>query len=358
MKIGIIGLPQVGKKILFTLLTQGRLRAESKSSASKSANVGVSKVLDPRIDKLTEIYHPAKVTHAAIEYVLLPRIEKDHAKNQAAFLAIQDVDAVCHVVRAFQDDSVFHMEGSVGPLRDIAMVNTELILNDLVIADRRVERLAKEIAAKPDKAKEIEYQALLRCKEALEKETPLRELAFSPEEAKAIRTYRFLTQKGLLLVLNVGEGEIAKTESLQEAEKDFQRPGVKVLQVSVKTELEISELSPEEEREFLKELGIRESALDQMTRFSYEVLGLISYFTVGTDEVRAWTIRKGQNAQEAGGAIHSDIERGFIRAEMMKYGDLIQLGSEEKVQQAGKWHLKGKEYIVEDGDILSFRFSV
>jgi hypothetical protein len=358
MQIGIIGLPQVGKKSLFQLLTGGNVAA-AKGKSAKGGSVGIAKVRDPRFEKLVDMYKPKKATPAAIEFVVLPKIEKESIASGEAFSAVAEVDAICHIVRAFEDDAVFHVDGAVDPLRDIETVNAELILNDLIFIEKRLERLAKEMVRNADKLKEKEKGFLLKLKECLEAGNFLRTVEFDEEMRKMFASYPFLTRKNIVVVLNIGEVAISDETLLKKVAEKFGPLGIGAIQVSVKTEAELSQFESADERQaFMKDLGIAEPAIDKLSRVCCESLGLIYFFTVGEDEVRAWTIRKGSHAPLAGRAIHTDIERGFIRAEVMKYGDLIAAGSENKLKEAGKFYLKGKEYIVEDGDIINFRFSV
>lgn len=356
MHIGLVGLPQAGKKTLLRLLT----RVDA-SAASPGTGVvpGVCPVRDPRVERLAALYQPKKVTPATIQYLLMPDLTKDSSKNQELFRSLLNVDVLAAVVRAFTDEAVFHLEGSVDPLRDIDMILAELILNDLLFVEKRLERIAKERTQRSgaDRAKE---EALLKSFQAhLNDSLPLRTLELSPNEQQLLSGAPLLSRKPLLLILNVGEEEARDRRLADEVSRHWAAQRTHVVQVSAKIEEELAALEDAAERQaFLKELGIAESAIDGLTRVSYEALGLISYFTVGPDEVRAWTVRRGAAAPAAGGVIHSDIERGFIRAELIKYDDLLALGSEQAVAGAGKALLKGKEYVVEDGDILNFRFSV
>jgi hypothetical protein len=356
MKIGLLGLPQAGKKTLLRLLTGVDAAA---TAPVNGAVPGICPVRDPRVDRLVSLYRPKKVTPARIEFLLLPDLTKDSAKNQDLFKALQLVDVLALVVRAFADDRVFHVDGSVDPLRDAAAAQAELLLNDLLFVEKRRERLAQE-QRKPGGADRAKEQALLaRLHAHLDAEQPLRTLTLATEERKLLSGAALLTRKPLLLILNVGEDAVARPEVLQAVTARWGPHQVHAVQVSAKIEEELAQLDEPAERDaFLASLGLTESAIDRLSRVAYEALGLISYFTVGEDEVRAWTVRRGAAAPEAGGVIHSDIERGFIRAEQMRYDDLIALGSEQAVAAAGKAHLKGREYIVEDGDVLSFRFNV
>lgn len=359
MEIGIIGLPQTGKKTLFNLLTDGSLGETAGKKLSKDPGMGISKVHDFRLDKVAELYKTRKLTPATITYILLPGLSKNSDDNQAAFKSIVTVDALCHVVRAFDDNTVFHVDGSVDPLRDINFVEAELILHDLVFAESRIERLEKDIKRKNEDSAKKELLLIKRIVEALNEEKPLRTLDFSEDEKKVINAYPFLTRKNMLIALNMSEDKVAEADLMEKVQQAFKDRGLHCVQVSCKIEAELSEIDdPEEKKVFLDDLGIERSALEKLTLLSYDALDRLSFFTVGEDECRAWTIRKGENAAQAGGAIHSDIERGFIRAEHMKIDDLLELGSEAKVKEAGKFSLKGKDYIVEDGDILHFRFNV
>jgi len=357
MHSGLIGLPQAGKKTLLRLLT----RVDAQTSAPSQGGVvpGVCPVRDPRVERLAAMYRPQKVTLATIQYLLMPDLTKDSAKNQELFKALLLVDLLGVVIRAFDDDTVFHLEGSVDPLRDLEMVQAELLLHDLLFVEKRLERLAKESARRRGLDRAPEQAWLTRLQGHLNENAPLRTLALGPEEEKLLSGAPLLTRKPLLVILNVGEAQARDPRALNEVQERAAAWRAHVIQVSAKIEEELSQLDdPTERAAFLAELGIAEPAIDGLTRVSYEALGLISYFTVGSDEVRAWTVRRGASAAEAAGVIHSDLERGFIRAELITYHDLMALGSEQAVAGAGKAHLKGKDYVVEDGDILNFRFNV
>lgn len=358
MQIGLIGLPQAGKKTLLRLLT----RVDATMTAPTGGGVpGICPVRDLRIDRLTALYRPKKITPAIIQYLLLPDLTKESSKNQEVVKSLALVDVIGVVIRAFQDDTVFHLEGSVDPHRDLDTLLTELVLNDLIFVEKRLERIAKEQNRRSgvDRAKEQELLTKLLEPLSADPPRPLRTLPLTAEEEKLLSGAVLLSRKPLLVILNVGEDAVNDRVLLDAFTQRYAAQQLHLVQVSAKIEEELFQLEdPEERAQFLKGLGIEESAIDRLTRVSYDALGLISYFTVGTDEVRAWTIRRGANAAAAGGVIHSDIERGFIRAEMMAYHDLITLGSEQAVASAGKAHLKGKEYVVQDGDILNFRFNV
>jgi len=348
MKLGLVGYPQVGKRSLFRLLTGQELN---------KAGVGLARVRDPRFDWLVEFYQPAKITPAQLEFALIPDLEEQG--NAEAFKGLEKVDVVCHLVRAFADEAVFHLAGSVDPRRDVGRLEEELHLADLLFIEKRRERLQKERKLKGEGPKAAQEEELLgRFQAHLEGGHPLRTLSLGDEETRLIASYPFLTLKPLLVVLNLGEDQLGNMGLIGELRAGFAGLGCEWVAVSARIEEELAQLDPEERRAFLTELGQEEPALDRLTRVCYQALGLISFFTVGADEVRAWTIRQGALAPQAGRVIHSDIERGFIRAEVMKYADLHSLGSEQKVKEAGRWQQKGRDYVVEDGDIFHFLFKV
>jgi hypothetical protein len=359
MLVGLFGFPKVGKTTLFNTLTGSSVPTDAYASGKAETHVGVAKVPDPRLDRLSAMFKPKKTTFAKVDYLDVVGVEKGSAKGDETFLTdLRNVDALLHVVRAFEDPALPHSQGSVDPKRDVETMETELLLADLAVAARRIERLqanAKKGAADKD-AKEIEL--LRKCVAALEKETPLRELALSDEEAKRLRGFTFFSAKPILVALNLADsdaGRIRTAVADAGLEPFAKRPWTGVVPVSARIEMEISHLGPEDAAAFMKDLGIAEPCLDRLIRSSYGLLGLISFFTVGEDECRAWTIRAGTTAQKAGGAIHSDIERGFIRAEVVAYDDLIAAGSMQGTKERGKFRLEGKEYVVRDGDIAHFR---
>ncbi|MDD5436095.1 MAG: redox-regulated ATPase YchF [Candidatus Omnitrophica bacterium] len=357
MKIGLIGLPQVGKKTLFELLTNHK--PSEKELVSGKPIKGVAEIKDPRYDKLVGMYKPKKEVRARIDVECLPKLEKDTIAKGEIFTDINELDAICHVVRVFKDDSVYHADGSVDPKRDIDFVNSELLLHDLIFIEKRMERLDQKIKQTREEASIKEREVLLKLKTHLDKTLPLRLLSLSQDEKKLITSYPFVTLKEMVIVLNVSENELSQTALADRLKAEFAPIRIEVMQVSAKVEAEIAGLESEDEkREFMGSLGIEESAVSVLTRVLIKALSLISFFTVGEDEVRQWLVRRGSNAPEAAGAIHSDLQKCFIRAEVMKYDDLVALGAEEKLKAAGKFYLKGKDYIVEDGDIVNIRFSV
>ncbi len=357
MKIGMIGLPQVGKKTLFELLSNHK--PTDAELASNKPVKGVAEIKDARFDRLVSIYKPKKEVRARLEIELLPKLEKETIAKGAIFADINELDAICHIVRSFKDDSVYHVEGSIDPKRDIDFVNSELILSDLIFVEKRLERLQKTVKQTKEEAAIKEREILMKLKSQLDKTLPLRLLELSIDEKKGIASYPLVTLKTMLVVLNVSEDGLKDTALVDQLKGELAPLKIEMMQVSAKVESEIAKIESEkEQKEFLDSLGIEEPAINHLTRLAIKSLNLISFFTVGPDEVRQWTVRRGSSAPEAAGAIHTDFQRGFIRAEVMKYDDLIKFGSEEKVKEAGKFYVKGKDYTVEDGDILNIRFSV
>ncbi|MGB2878565.1 MAG: redox-regulated ATPase YchF [Candidatus Omnitrophota bacterium] len=357
MKIGIIGLPQTGKKTLFEILTNRE--ATEKEIASKKPIKGVVEVKDPRFDMLAKTYKPKKEVRARIEIEMLPKLEKDTIAEGGVFTDINELDAICHVVRAFKDESIYHVEGSVDPKRDIDSVNSELILHDLVFIEKRMENIEKKVKRLKEESVEKEKALLVKLKVHLEKELPLRLIDLTADEIKIISSYPFVTRKTLIVALNISEEDLNNTALIEQLKRDYQVAAIDIMQISAKVESEIIKLEFEEDREkFLKELGIKEPAVDALSRLLIKALNLISFFTVGSDEVRQWTTRAGSTAPEAAGVIHTDLQKGFIRAEVIKYSDFAIYASEAKVKEAGILYVKGKDYIVKDGDILDIRFNV
>jgi GTP-binding protein YchF len=355
MKLGLVGFPQVGKRTLFRLLTGKEPSLEGK----KGNALGLAKVRDARFDRLVEIYTPRQETPAQIEFFLLPDLNQQASRNDQVLRGLEQVDVICHLVRAFQDDTVFHIHGTVDPRRDILLLNEELQLNDLLFIEKRLERLEKEQNKKRDGQKiAVETDLLTRMKGHLESGRFLRNFSLTQVEEKLIASYPLLTRKAMIMVLNSGEEISEVHDRIDQLRESFCEQGFQWIAVSAKIEQELCHLDPTDRQTFLEELQLDQPALDRLTMLCYKTLGLISFFTVGPDEVRAWTNRQGSLAPQAAGVIHSDFERGFIRAEVMKYQDLIKLGSEQKVKEVGKYMQKGRDYVVEDGDIISFLFNV
>src|SRR6202162_4140290 len=350
MKTGIIGLPQVGKTSLFRILT--RVRVDSRS-APNQAHVGIARVPDSRVAKLAEVFKPKKVTYAQIEYVDIGGLQKDREKNSASLVPLREADALAHVVRLFEKPAIPHEGGSLDALRDIESVEIELMLYDLEQNSKRMERLEKDLKKKKETILETELALLTRCRKALESEKPLRELEFKLEEIKMLTGFMFLTRKPMLYVLNLGDEEAADIDRVVEKhhlEKLTSKPHTAVVPFCGKIEAELAELPEAEAKEMMSAYGLKESGRDRLIQASYQLLGLISFLTAGEPECRAWTIRRGMNAQEAAGAIHSDIERGFIKAEVVNWENLVNAGSFAAAREKAQVKLEGKEYIVQDGD--------
>ncbi len=361
MKIAITGLANSGKTTIFNALTGLNLETTIYPTLTAEPHLGVVKVPDSRIEKLSEIYKLKKTTYATVEYIDYIGITKgDIEQNRKVSDLIKDVDAVVHVVRGFEDESIVHPMANVNPVRDAETVELEMIFGDIELVEKRLERMeqGQKRGKKPD---ETEKKLLLKCKEVLERETPLRDIEFSEEEQKTMKHLQFMSIKPAVIVLNVSEKDLNSEETAgitSELQKFFKGKQVKVLNLCGKIEMEIAQLSPEEASAFLNDLGIHEPALNRLIHVSYDLLGLISFLTVGEDEVRAWTIKKGTDALEAAGKIHSDIERGFIRAEVVSFDDFISHGSMSAAREKGLLRLEGKTYEVKDGDIINFRFNV
>jgi GTP-binding protein YchF len=357
MNVGIIGLPQVGKKTLFGLLAGPQALAGNIDPRQPVR--GVAEVQDPRFDRLVEMYVPRKEARARLDLVLLPRIEEQSVREGTIFRDMGDIDAFVHLVRAFEDDAVYHMWGSPDPRREAEFVASELILHDLIFVEKRLGRIESQLTRIKDERMQKERELLLKFQLQLEAERPLRLLELSEDEALIIVSYPLLSQRHLIVALNVGDDAIADTSLRDELQSAYAAHGVSVVQIPVQVEAEIAQLETADERkEFMGEMGITDAAMHVLTAMCIEAVGLNSFFTVGDDEVRQWFVRRGAAAPAAAGVIHSDLERGFIRAELMKYDELVAAGSEDALKAAGQHHLKGKDYIVVDGDILSIRFNV
>jgi len=361
LKIAIAGLANSGKTTIFNALTGMNLETTLYPTVSAEPHFGVVKVPDTRVDRLSGIYKPKKTTYATVEYVDYIGLTKgDMEQNRKVFDLVKDTEAVVHVVRGFEDESVSHPLGNVDPARDAQTVELEMIFGDLELVDKRLERMEQGLkrGKKPD---EQEKKLLLKCKEILEQETPLRNVEFSEDEDKAMRHLQFMSIKPMVIVLNVDEREMnsEKTKAIISGiGSSFRGTQVKVLDLCGKIEMDIAQLPPDEAGVFLEDLGIKEPALNKLINVCYDLLGLISFLTSGEDEVRAWTIKRSTSAQKAAGKIHSDIERGFIRAEVVSYDDFMAHGSMAAAREKGLLRLEGKNYEVRDGDIINFRFNV
>ncbi|RJQ56712.1 MAG: redox-regulated ATPase YchF [Nitrospiraceae bacterium] len=369
MKLTITGFSNSGKTTVFNALTGQNLAATTyptQVSSGTEPHIGIVKIPDARIDRLTSVYQPKKTTYATVEYIDYPGVTKgDMSQNVKVFSLIKDADAIVQVVRAFEDDAVTHPLGDINPLRDVQSFEAELILGDLEFVEKRLQKIDEQ-AKKGKKQDEADRQFLLKCRKALEEEVSLRDLDFNDEEKRFMLPYQFLTKMPEIIVINIDENDINSDKSVDyrnAIEAYFRRTGhgtvPPVLTFCGKIEMEIAQLPQDEAKAFLDDLGINEPAMNKLCRISYDALGLIPFFTVGKDEVRAWTIRKGTSAHQAAGKIHSDIERGFIRAEVVSYDDFM--ASEEdmvKAKEKGLARLEGKTYAVQDGDIINFKFNV
>ena len=365
MKLGIVGLPNVGKSTLFNSITKAGAESANYPFCTIDPNVGVVAVPDERLDKLAALYNSEKITPAVIEFVDIAGLVKGASKGEGLgnqFLAnIRECDAIVHVVRCFEDSNVIHVEGSVDPIRDIETINLELIFSDLEMLEKRIGKTAK--LAMNDKEAKKELAVLNRIKERLEAGKPARGTELEDEDEEAFVASLFLlTWKPVIFAANVGEGDLADdgasnphVQAVREYAKDS---GSGVFVISARIEEEISELDDDEKAEYLETLGLKESGLDKLIKASYDLLGLMSFLTAGEKETRAWTIKKGTKAPQAAGKIHSDFERGFIRAEVINYQELLDCGSLSAAKEKGLVRLEGKEYVVQDGDIILFRFNV
>ncbi|MBO1199765.1 redox-regulated ATPase YchF [Staphylococcus simiae] len=360
---GIVGLPNVGKSTLFNAITKAGALAANYPFATIDPNVGIVEVPDTRLLKLEEMVQPKKTIPTTFEFTDIAGIVKGASKGEGLgnkFLShIREVDAICQVVRAFDDDNVTHVSGRVDPIDDIEVINMELVLADLESVEKRLPRIEK-MARQKDKTAEMEVRILTKIKEALENGKPVRSLEFNDEDQKWVNQAQLLTSKKMLYIANVGEDEIGDQDNdkVKAIREYATKEDSEVIVISAKIEEEIAMLDEEDKEMFLEDLGIEEPGLDRLIRTTYELLGLSTYFTAGVQEVRAWTFKQGMTAPQCAGIIHTDFERGFIRAEVTSYDDYVQYGGENGAKEAGRQRLEGKDYIMQDGDIVHFRFNV
>ena len=361
---GIVGLPNVGKSTLFNAITKKNILIANYPFATIDPNVGVVVVPDERVNVLEKMYNPERCLPTVYEFTDIAGLVKGASSGEGLgnkFLShIREVDAVAHVVRCFDDGNVIHVDGNIDPIRDIEIINVELIMSDLEIVENRLNRIGKKAEMTKDKKELLEIGALKKIKEGLLQNIPVRKLELDEEEIDAIKSFNLITLKPVIYVANVSEEDVIAGGNIyyEKVCEYAKEENSEVVMICAKIESELAELDDEEKAEFLSELGIEESGMEQLIRKTYSLLGLATFFTVGTDEVKAWTFRKGMKAPQCAGIIHTDFERGFIRAEVTSYEDLIKYGSEKDAKDNGRVRLEGKEYLMQDGDICYFRFSV
>ena len=360
---GIVGLPNVGKSTLFNAITKQNILAANYPFATIEPNVGIVTVPDERVDFLENMYHPKRTIPATFEFTDIAGLVAGASKGEGLgnkFLShIREVDAICEVVRCFENGNITHVSGNIDPIRDVEIIEVELELADLEVIDNRLSKMGKKARMANDKEAIKELELLEKVKESLEQNIPPRNMKLTEEEIKILKPFNLLTIKPIIYVANVSEDNINEDNEYVKVLKEYaSKEGAEVVKISAKIEEELVELSDEDKKEFLNDLGIKESGLDKLIKSSYKLLGLSTFLTSGTDEVRAWTFKNGMKAPECAGIIHTDFQKGFIKAEVMSFNDLKELGSELKVKEAGKLRLEGKDYVMQDGDICLFRFNV
>ena len=352
LKAGIVGLPNVGKSTLFNAITKKDILISNYPFATIDPNVGIVNVPDERLQKLASLYNPKEIKPATFEFVDIAGIVKGASEGEGLgnkFLShIRETDAIVEVVRCFEDNNIIHVDGNVDPIRDVEVINVELILADLEIIDNRINKIGKKAQTTKNKEDLKEYNLLVKIKESLEKNIPIRNLSLTEDEIKIVSSFNLITLKPIIYVANVNEEVVATNgnDYVEKLKEYAKKENSEVVMICAKIESELSELEEEEKKEFLNDLGIEESGLSQLIKATYSLLGLATYFTVGSDEVKAWTFKKGMKAPECAGIIHTDFEKGFIRAEVMSYTDLEEQGNEQKVKEKGKMRLEGKDYIM------------
>ncbi|MBV7275009.1 redox-regulated ATPase YchF [Clostridiaceae bacterium UIB06] len=366
MKLGIVGLPNVGKSTLFNAITQAGAESANYPFCTIEPNVGVVSVPDKRLDVLEKMYNSKKKIYTAIEFYDIAGLVRGASKGEGLgnkFLShIREVESIVHVVRCFNDPNVVHVDGSVDPIRDIETINLELIFSDLEMMDRRIEKIVKLAKSGANKEAKAEYELMLKIKGYLEAGKPVRTLELTDDESELAKGYFLLTTKPVLYVANISEDDLVsgnlENEYVKKVKEYAANEGSEVIIISAKIEEELSVLEGDEKAEMLGEYGLDEAGLDKLIHASYKLLGLMSFLTAGVQEVRAWTIKQGTKAPQAAGKIHTDIEKGFIRAEIISYDKLVEVGSEAAAKEKGYYRLEGKEYVMQNGDIVHFRFNV
>ena len=363
LKAGIVGLPNVGKSTLFNAITKKNILAANYPFATIDPNVGIVMVPDERIENLKNMYNPERTIFTSFEFTDIAGLVKGASNGEGLgnkFLShIREVDAICHVVRCFENENIIHVENGIDPIRDIEIINVELAISDLEIINSRIGKISKKAQTNRDKEALIELETLNKAKTALEEGTPLRLIQFSKDERQLLKNFSLITLKPVIYLANVSEEELTSTNKYVDLVSEYgKKEGAQTIKICAKLESELSELDGKEKKEMLNVIGIEEPSLDKLIKTTYEILGLATYFTVGSDEVRAWTFKRGMNAKECAGIIHTDFEKGFIKAEVISYKDLIECGSELRVREMGRARLEGKDYLMQDGDICHFRFNV
>ncbi len=365
LKAGIVGLPNVGKSTLFNAITLNHVEAANYPFATISPNVGTVLVNDERVDNLTKLFNPKKTIYTTFEFVDIAGLVKGASKGEGLgnqFLShIREVDAIIEVVRCFDDNEIIHVENSIDPIRDIEIINLELVIADLEVVNNRLGKISNKARISKDKDAIIEIDALNKAKDALEKEIPLRKINFTNDEVKLLKNFNLLTIKPIIYIANVSDNDLVNIEEskyYKQVKEYANAEGSKALAISCSIENELASLSKEDRASFLESLGISTIGLDNLIKESYKLLNLSTFFTVGSDEVRAWTFKNGMPANECAGIIHTDFKKGFIRAEVYSYEDIMTYKTETALKEAGKLRIEGKDYIAKDGDIFFFRFNV